>query len=463
MLTYNKTVHASNTVEAVAERSPVKNSTKKSTTHLTASDIKSAAVSAPIPYMDDNNSVPGRRWMMKDEHCNNNNHPVQTQNDCEREFKHNSPLVPMPPTVEDENDDSDSDSDKTDEAEDHSSTRSGLGTVTTGVSSLKTYNLVLAERYVAHCGKQQPTPAQPSTASSRADTDTRASSNLAISKTQQLKDSWRHNTVKNGTCSNHSDDEKMAPPPNNELLRRSSSDIVTQLLIDEKRRQAGGYINHDLDMYLYPETPAAGNAAAASRFVNRNQHHRHTTGVDNGDGSGADGYIHRDDETISSFTENNSLSTAPEPPSLREYRGTFFKPGAYRIKEDGEARQADLDSCVSSIRTHSTVRTNRTNWNQDIEVVGVVDASVPVEATVVADDDDYLVVHADPIPVNEHSNNTGDIKVTRCETAPAARDDDEGRTSDGKSELGKSSRGFKALFLCFRRQNVEHDNDEAEF
>mmetsp|Transcript_56706 Transcript_56706/g.137886 ORF Transcript_56706/g.137886 Transcript_56706/m.137886 type:complete len:580 (+) Transcript_56706:80-1819(+) len=447
-LRYNTTVQASNTIDARSERSPAKPKKRPPSPMvlLTANDIRSsAAVSAPIPYMNDNNSVPGRRYPRQ----SNSNHS-KTQNNN----KNSASEVPtMAPPIEHENEDDDeneneNDSENVEDGEqDHSSSRSELGTIT----SEHTYDLVMTKRYLAYGTKP---PSQPPRPSSQPHPPT-ASSNKGKKTYKPLQQQTKTNgTIGGYNKDNLDDDGKVPPPLNQEQNRRVPSDVVTQLLIDEKRRQAGGYINHDLDMYLYPDqtveafTAAAASGSGRNQFVNRNQHHRNTN-----DGS-------RDDETMSSFTENNSLSTAPEPPSLREYRGVFFKPGAYRIKEDGEARQADLDSCVSSIRTHSTLRTNRTNRGDggDIEVVGVANG-VPVEATVVADEEEYLVVHADPIPVEndeECDNSNGENNAyTSGETAPASHDsgngcnDNERKTSNGLSGLRK------AFCLCFRKQTED--------
>ena len=54
-LTYGKTIHASNTIEAVTERSPTKGLLTKQT--IEASILCSRTV--PVPYMDDN-TIPGR-------------------------------------------------------------------------------------------------------------------------------------------------------------------------------------------------------------------------------------------------------------------------------------------------------------------------------------------------------------------------------------------------------------------
>ena len=301
------------------------------------------------------------------------------------------------------------DHDYEDEGEDFSSTRSGYATTSTGTSSIRTYDLVLAKRNIAYgggcnkngdiCGTSTPPPHAPD----KQHVDIESSSVAPPRKPPRPKLQGQ----KDGHDQSNKSNEKMPPPPSGGMNQRASSDCVTQLLLDEKRRQAGGYVNHDLDMYAESAATGgvqgSGGTGATPTFVNRNQHHHHHRSAPL---PGA-----RDDETVSSFT-NNSLSTAPEPPSLREYRGVFFKPGAYRIKEDGEARQADLDSVVSSIRTHSTLRTNRTNRNADVNNDDAkrtdVGIGVPIEATVVVDEDDYLVVHADPIPIDERRDDGDD-------------------------------------------------------
>jgi hypothetical protein len=73
-------------------------------------------------------------------------------------------------------------------------------------------------------------------------------------------------------------------------------------------------------------------------------------------------------------SEDTSLSTAPDPPSLR-LRGHYLRPGAYRMREGEEGRHVDNDSMASSsLRTLSTLRTNI--------AIGVIEASlVEDEAT----------------------------------------------------------------------------------
>lgn len=253
------------------------------------------------------------------------------------------------PTLEDDDNDGDNHEeeykDGGDEYDDSSSNSAQSGSLATR-STVQTLDLVMAKRYAAYgpvptkddSGHNAPTPAR-----------------------RTKKQPW-HDDTKNK--------EKMPPPPPGQK-RRACSDVVTQFLLDEKRRQAGGYICHDLDTF-------AVDAPLRGAFVNRNQHHTTLMGHGDEDGSSA---------------ENNSLSTAPDPPSLR-VRDHYLRPGAYRVKEDGEYRHADADSVVSSIRTHSTLRT----YEKAAHQVGM---GIPVEATLVVDDENYMVP-PEPLPPDEY-------------------------------------------------------------
>ncbi|KAG7347191.1 two component regulator [Nitzschia inconspicua] len=108
--------------------------------------------------------------------------------------------------------------------------------------------------------------------------------------------------------------------------KRSSgnADRSNQIVLDEKRRKARGYISRDIEDYV------ASSHMGLADFEDEH-----------------------DDES-----QDNSLSTTPDPPSLR-LREHYLRPGAYRMRQGEEGRHVDNDSLASSsLRTLSTLRTN---------------------------------------------------------------------------------------------------------
>jgi hypothetical protein len=163
---------------------------------------------------------------------------------------------------------------------------------------------------------------------------------------------------------------KTAPKP---LPAKASpagkSDPNNQLVRDEKRRQASGYISQHLDQYT-----------SLSKHVTpkRKNSLRHSDNFED----------EHDDQSL----DDNSFSTAPEPPSL-QLRGHYMRPGAYRMRRGEEGRHVDNDSVASSsLRTLSTIRTNLG--------LGVIEASL-------VDDDSYRKVHTKPSEETDRIDNTG--------------------------------------------------------
>ncbi|KAL3920144.1 MAG: hypothetical protein SGILL_003411 [Bacillariaceae sp.] len=161
----------------------------------------------------------------------------------------------------------------------------------------------------------------------------------------------------------------MAPQPLPSMRSANKNDIDNQLLRDEKRRQASGYVSQNLDQYTSPgkqATPRRSNGV------------RHPDNFED---------EHDDDHSL----EDNSLSTAPEPPSL-QLRGHYMRPGAYRMRQGEEGRHVDNDSVASSsLRTLSTIRTNLG--------LGVIEASL-------VDDESYRKVRSKPSEETDLVDNT---------------------------------------------------------
>lgn len=187
-------------------------------------------------------------------------------------------------------------------------------------------------------------------------------------------------------------------PPHNhqrptlQMQRRSDgagySQSALELLLQEKTRQAGGYISQELDAYVsssnnndsYNFARSFGTPASQSEWRNVNAHHRNFT---------IDGYTsdHVDNDG------DTSLSTAPDPPSLRVRERVCMRPGAYRMSQGGEPRHVDNDSVTSSsLRTHSTMRT--------VGNLGIIEASLVVDEPLPKDEDEYC--DDDAVPVNHY-------------------------------------------------------------
>lgn len=163
------------------------------------------------------------------------------------------------------------------------------------------------------------------------------------------------------------------------------SEGMIQLLLDEKRRQAGGYISQDLDAYIYNQSnveeaeifgyPSATQSPSFD-WRDVDDHHRNFT---NGHAD------HGETDTVG----DASLSTAPDPPSLRVREHLALRPGAYRMSHGGFARHVDNDSVASSsLQTYSTLRTVVDMGI--IEGVLVVDEPLPKDEEEFGDDDEAM-------------------------------------------------------------------------
>jgi hypothetical protein len=162
--------------------------------------------------------------------------------------------------------------------------------------------------------------------------------------------------------------------PERRPYRRSDVDgysqPVQQMWLDEKRRQAGGYASYDLDAYANNNNLDEGTQPFRTpppffEWGNVGSCHADGAQYDQSDNDG-----------------DASLSTAPDPPSLRVRDHVCLRPGAYRMSHGGEARHVDNDSVVSSsLRTHSTFRTN--------QGLSIVEASLVVDEPLPGDEDDY--------------------------------------------------------------------------
>jgi len=219
-------------------------------------------------------------------------------------------------------------------------------------STMNTLDLVLAQRYA---GYYEHLPTTEDQVVVEEDGDNLTTESLHSSVTQSTQNTLDLVLTKryaafygeqNGTKEDQRKTRKptmapQAPLENGKARGDRGEDTATQLLLDEKRRQAGGYISRDLDQYKSAERPSQD----CSGWVNVNAHHN-TVRMDDDDGF--------NDET----SHDESLSTTPDPPSLR-VRDHYVRPGAYRMRQGGVARHVDNDSVVSSsLRTISTLRTN---------------------------------------------------------------------------------------------------------
>jgi hypothetical protein len=145
-------------------------------------------------------------------------------------------------------------------------------------------------------------------------------------------------------------------------------DRTNQILLDEKQRQANGYVSQDMEQYT-------STATLPDTFEDE----------------------HDDEES-----QDASLSTTPDPPSLR-LRGHYLRPGAYRMRQGEEGRHVDNDSIASSsLRTFSTFRTNIAN--------GIIEASL-------VDDENTIQgngMHPEDEVFNDcpESNKHNDVAVT---------------------------------------------------
>ncbi|KAL3925923.1 MAG: hypothetical protein SGILL_000066 [Bacillariaceae sp.] len=246
-----------------------------------------------------------------------------------------------------------------------SSRSTSLGSIGTE-GTMNTMELVLAKRYAAYYGGNP-------TASERATEEENARKAAAAAVAPQplpaKRAAWRDN-------------------PRNQLTR------------DEKQRQSSGYVSEHLDKY----STARRNVASKG--------HKNATCLES-----------FEDEHDEHSLDNESLSTAPGPPSLH-LRDHYMRPGAYRIRRGEEGRHVDNDSVASSsLRTLSTIRTNL--GLGAIEASLVEDATPPnVEATQSQDTD---MIHTRPSLncFSDHTATSDDHQYTMANSRTNSSSDDD--------------------------------------